>query len=269
MTAAMRGSSGSGPVVEVRGVTKTYGATAGIHAIEDVSLDISPGEFVSILGPSGCGKSTLLNMIAGLLPPSRGTIQVLGKPVIGPVTELGIVFQQHLLLPWRTVMNNVLLQIEVRHRPLSEYRERARLLLEKVGLAEFADRFPDQLSGGMNQRAAICRALIHDPPVILMDEPFGALDAMTRDQMALDFHRLSRDEGMTVIFVTHSISEATFLSDRVVIISPRPGRVRTILPIKIGRERHLELREDPQFIRYTRLIREAFQDMGLLREDRR
>jgi NitT/TauT family transport system ATP-binding protein len=259
-----------GHAVSLRGVTKSYGTNAGpVHAVSDVSLDIASGEFVAIVGPSGCGKSTLLNMIAGLLPPTTGTLQVLGKPVTGPVTELGIVFQQHLLLPWRSVINNVLLQIEVRKLRVADYRARANDLLRKVGLADFADRFPDELSGGMNQRASICRALIHDPELILMDEPFGALDAMTRDQMALDFHYLSREESKTVVFVTHSISEAVFLADRVVVMSPRPGVIKTIVPIELGRERTLEMRDETIFTRYTRAIREEFQQMGLLREERR
>jgi NitT/TauT family transport system ATP-binding protein len=257
------------PVVQITGIYKTFGTGAdAVRAVEGVSLDVHSGEFVAILGPSGCGKSTLLNMIAGLLPATTGTIQVMGKPVTGPVTELGIVFQQHLLLPWRTIINNVLLQIEVRRRRVADYRERALGLLRKVGLADFSERFPDELSGGMNQRAAICRALIHDPPVILMDEPFGALDALTRDQMALDFHRLSRDEGMTVLFVTHSINEAVFLSDRVVLFSPRPGSIKSVVPIKLGRTRHLDIRDENDFTRYTRQIREEIQEMGLLREDR-
>jgi NitT/TauT family transport system ATP-binding protein len=175
------------------------------------------------------------------------------------------VFQQHLLLPWRTILNNVLLQIEVRHGRVSAYTERAYALLSKVGLADFAHRFPDELSGGMNQRAAICRALIHDPDVLLMDEPFGALDAMTRDQMALDFHRLSRAEGKTVVFVTHSIGEAVFLSNRVVVMTPRPGYVKSIIPINLSQDRHLNIREEPEFTRYTRQIREEFQAMGLLK----
>jgi NitT/TauT family transport system ATP-binding protein len=263
--------AGSRPAaVALSNVSKRFSSRTGtVQAVEDVSLSIAAGEFISILGPSGCGKSTLLNIIAGLMPVSGGVVEVLGKRVTGPVHDLGIVFQQHLLLPWRTVLKNVMLQIEVRHRRTTEYLPRARALLERVGLADFAERFPDELSGGMNQRASICRALIHDPDLLLMDEPFGALDAMTRDQMVLDFHQLSREEGKTVIFVTHSISEAVFLSNRVVVMSPRPGRVKAILSIDLGQERHLEVREEPEFVRYTREIRELFQAMGLFREGRR
>ncbi|MFN0299552.1 MAG: ABC transporter ATP-binding protein [Burkholderiales bacterium] len=257
------------PAVAIANVSKRYGSGAqAVHAVDNVSLAIAPGEFVSIVGPSGCGKSTLLEMVAGLLPTSEGTIEVMGSPVTGPVRELGIGFQQHLLLPWRTALQNVMLQVEVRGFDKAKYLERAQTLLRRVGLADFTDRFPDQLSGGMNQRAAICRALIHDPPLLLMDEPFGALDALTRDQMALDFQQLSREEGKTVLFVTHSISEAVFLSNRVVVMSPRPGRIEAVIPIDLGRERHLELRETPEFSRYSRRIRELFQTIGVLRESR-
>jgi NitT/TauT family transport system ATP-binding protein len=255
--------------VVVLNVSKHFESKRGnVHAVEDVSLTIGMGEFVSILGPSGCGKSTMLNMIAGLTAPTQGTIVVLGKPVTGPVHELGIVFQQHLLLPWRTILHNVLLQIEVRRLNRASYKERAERLLDRVGLSGFFDRFPDELSGGMNQRAAIVRALIHDPDLLLMDEPFGALDAITRDQMALDFHHLSRQEGKTVLFVTHSISEAVFLSNRVVVMSTRPGRVEEIISIELPRERYFELREEPQFAGYTRHVRRLFERMGVLVEHR-
>ena len=249
----------------VNNVSKRYlSRMAAVHAVDDVSLTVGAGEFVSIVGPSGCGKSTLLDMIAGLTSTTEGTIEVLGKRVTGPVTELGIVFQQHLLLPWRTVLQNVMLQIEVRDRKKRDYVDRAHELLERVGIAEFANRFPDELSGGMNQRAAICRALIYDPDLLIMDEPFGALDAMTRDQMGLDFHNLSRKEGKSVLFVTHSISEAIFLSNKVIIMSARPGHVVATIPLELGPERHLNVREEPEFTRYARQIRELFEIDGRL-----
>jgi NitT/TauT family transport system ATP-binding protein len=261
---------GDKAAVAVRNVTKRFQSRKGeVHAVDNVSLTIDAGEFVSILGPSGCGKSTMLNMIAGLIPATEGSIELLGAPVKGPVHELGIVFQQHLLLPWRTILNNVLLQIEVRRLNKASYTERAEKLLRRVGLGDFSDRFPDELSGGMNQRASIVRALIHDPDLLLMDEPFGALDAITRDQMGLDFHHLSREEGKTVLFITHSISEAVFLSNRVVVMSPRPGRVEEIIPIELPRERHFELRDEPQFAQYTRHIRRLFERMGVFVEHRR
>jgi NitT/TauT family transport system ATP-binding protein len=258
------------PAVAVRGVSKRFNSRKGeVHAVDGVSLAVGAGEFVSILGPSGCGKSTLLNMIAGLLPVTTGAIEVLGKPVAGPVHELGIVFQQHLLLGWRTILDNVLLQIEVRRLKRAAYIERAHGLLRRVGLGDFADRFPDELSGGMNQRASIARALIHDPGLLLMDEPFGALDAITRDQMGLDFHELSREDGKTVLFITHSISEAVFLSNRVVVMSPRPGRIEEVIPIELGSVRHFEVRDEPEFVRYTRHIRRLFEKMGVLTGTRR
>lgn len=256
-------------VVRVSNVSKRFQSRAGIvHAVENVSLDLMQGEFVSIVGPSGCGKSTLMNMIAGLLPISEGEIVVNDRKVKGPVHDLGVVFQQHLLLPWRTILNNVMLQIEVRKLRRADYLSRAQSLLQRVGLGDFAERFPDELSGGMNQRASIVRALVHDPDLLLMDEPFGALDAMTRDQMGLDFHHLSREEGKTVLFITHSISEAVFLSNRVVIMSPRPGKIQEVLEIELPRERHFEIREEPEFSRYTRHIRRVFEGMGVLREER-
>jgi NitT/TauT family transport system ATP-binding protein len=262
-------AANSAPCVVLRNVSKRFKARKGeVHAVDNVSLTIAAGEFVSIVGPSGCGKSTLLNMTAGLLSSTEGSIEVLGRPVKGPMHDLGIVFQHHLLLPWRTILNNVLLQIEVRRLQRASYVARAEALLRRVGLGEFTDRFPDELSGGMNQRASIVRALIHDPDLLLMDEPFGALDAITRDQMGLDFHHLSREEGKTVLFITHSISEAVFLSNRVVVMSPRPGRIEEIVTIDLGRERHFELRDEPEFARYTRHIRRLFEKMGVLTEHR-
>jgi NitT/TauT family transport system ATP-binding protein len=255
--------------VALHNVSKRYQSRKGeIHAVDNVSLDIRTGEFVSVVGPSGCGKSTLLNITAGLLSTTEGTIRVLGRPVRGPVHDLGIVFQQHLLLSWRTILNNVLLQIEVRRLDRTKYIRRAETLLRRVGLGEFMDRFPDELSGGMNQRAAIVRSLIHDPGLLLMDEPFGALDAITRDQMGLDFQHLSQEEGKTVLFITHSISEAVFLSNRVVVMSPRPGRIEEVIPIEFGQERNFDLRDEPEFARYTRHIRRIFEKMGVLTEHR-
>lgn len=257
------------PVVNVSNVSKRFPTRTGVvYAVENVSFDIGEGEFVSIVGPSGCGKSTLMNMVAGLLSTTEGEIVVQGRKVQGPVHDLGVVFQQHLLLPWRTIIENVMLQIEVRKLRRAGYLPRAHDLLQRVGLGDFMERFPDELSGGMNQRASIIRALVHDPDLLLMDEPFGALDAMTRDQMGLDFHHLSREEGKTVLFITHSISEAVFLSNRVIIMSPRPGEIQEVLPIDLPRERHFEVREEPEFSRYTRHIRRVFEGMGVLREER-
>jgi NitT/TauT family transport system ATP-binding protein len=256
--------------VSIQRVSKRFGfETAAMPVLENVTLEIEPGEFVSIVGPSGCGKSTLLDIIAGLQGPTEGYIEILGKRVSGPVHDLGIVFQQHLLLPWRTILENILLRTEIDGGNISAHLDRAKSLLERAGIADFGDFFPDQLSGGMNQRAAICRALIHNPELIVMDEPFGALDAITRDQMTLDFHQLSREEGKSVLFVTHSISEAVFLSNRVVVMSPRPGRIEAIISIDLGRERHLDIRDEPDFATYTRQIRRLFETMGVLKEKAR
>jgi len=205
-------------------------------------------------------------IVAGLYPASRGTVRVGGRDVAGPVTDLGIVFQKDVLLDWRTVLDNVMLQPEIRRLPRDAYRTRALALLEQAGLGAFADKYPAELSGGMRQRASICRALVHDAPLLLMDEPFGALDAMTRDQMNLDLLRIWEAGRKTAIFVTHSISEAVFLSDRVVVMSPRPGRVADVLPIDLPRPRTLALRETPEFARCNRALRDHFLAMGVLRE---
>lgn len=255
-------------VVTARGLTKTFSTRSGpVTALGGFDLDVADGEFVSILGPSGCGKSTTLSIIGGLVPASSGEVTVLGRPVTSPVTDTGIVFQRDLLLPWRTVLANVLLQGEIRRLPMAEQAERARALLQQVGLEGFENKLPRELSGGMRQRVAICRALVHNPPLLLMDEPFGALDAMTRDQMNLDIQRVWHASRKTVLFVTHSITEAVFLSDRVVVMSPRPGTVRADVAIDLPRPRHLAIREDAVFTGYTRQIREMFQQMGLLREE--
>ena len=188
-------------------------------------LTASRGEFVSILGPSGCGKSTLLMIAAGLLSASDGSVIVDGRPVTKPRTDLGIVFQSPVLLEWRTALGNIMLQAEARKLDRREAEERARELLASVGLAGFADKYPHELSGGMRQRVSICRALIHNPPQLLMDEPFGALDALTRDQLVIDVQRIWNERRITALFITHSVAEAVFLSDRVIVMTPRPGRI--------------------------------------------
>lgn len=256
-----------GKTVEVSGVTHVFDAQQGeITALEGVSFDIRSGEFVSLIGPSGCGKSTLLMLIGGLLMPTRGTISIEGARVVRPETNLGIVFQNSVLLAWRSALNNVLLQLEMRGIAASKHRERALAMLASVGLEGFADRLPHELSGGMQQRVSICRALIHDPPLLLMDEPFGALDAITRDQMALDFQQMWADGKKTVILVTHSISEAVFLSDRIIVLTPRPGRIDSVVDVDLPRPRHLSLREEPQFAEYLRFLRERFLVHGVLRD---
>jgi NitT/TauT family transport system ATP-binding protein len=259
--------SGAAPLIRVSRVSQTYPAsTSGpVHALDDVTLDVADGEFVSILGPSGCGKSTLMLMIAGLLGPSAGEIRVAGRPVTSPQTDVGIVFQNPVLLDWRTVIRNVLLQVEARGLDLTEHRAKARDLLRAVGLEGFEDRYPFELSGGMRQRAAICRALIHDPPLLLMDEPFGALDALTREQMRLEIERLWMERRKTVVFITHSIPEAVLLSDRVVVMSPRPGRIDGNLDIDLPRPRRLEVQESPRFTEHLKAITDLFRARGVLR----
>ena len=255
------------PFLRVRDVGRRFGAAAdAVTALEGVSFDVRAQEFVSIVGPSGCGKSTLAMIIAGLLPPSSGTVTIGGVAVDRPQTNLGIVFQNPVLLAWRSALDNVLLQIEMRDLPMARYRERARALLASVGLAGFEDRLPHELSGGMRQRVSICRALVHDPPLLLMDEPFGALDALTRDQMVLDLQHLWSRGRKTVLFITHSITEAVLLSDRVLVMTPRPGVVDTVIEVELPRPRPLTVRDDPRFGAYTRAIHERFLARGVLRD---
>jgi NitT/TauT family transport system ATP-binding protein len=251
--------------VELRAAGKTFqrGRRTTV-ALEAVDLAVREGEFLSIVGPSGCGKSTLLRMVAGLHPPTTGEAWVAGQRVTRPQTELGIVFQSPVLLDWRTALDNVLMQVELRGLDARAYRERAVALLHQVGLGEFIDRYPHELSGGMRQRVAIARALIHDAPLLLMDEPFGALDALTREQMRLDLEALWLATRKTVIFITHSIDEAVLLADRVVVMSPRPGRIERTLDIVLGRPRGLAARRDPEFLRVAEEITEIFLARGVL-----
>lgn len=208
-----------------------------VTALRDVSLNVGPGEFVAIVGPSGCGKSTLLKLVAGLLAPSSGEVLLGGERVRGPRRDIGYVFQRAALLDWRTARRNILLQAEMRGIPGAEARARADELIRMTGLGGFEDAYPHELSGGMQQRVALCRALLHEPPVLLMDEPFGALDALTREQMNVELNRIWRDTGTTVLLVTHSIPEAVYLADRVVVMSPRPGTVEEIIDVGLPAER--------------------------------
>ncbi len=248
--------------LEIAGAGKRFGA---VQALAPVDLDVQDGDFVSIVGPSGCGKSTLMRLVSGLLPATEGEIRAGGAIVNGPVTALGIVFQQPVLLEWRTALENVLFQVEMRGQPASAYRERAMELLDQVGLADFAKSYPHQLSGGMKQRVAIARALVHDPGLLLMDEPFGALDALTREQMRVDLEQLWMRRRMTVLFVTHSVDEAVLLGDRVVVMSPRPGRVDRVIEVGLARARGLEARRDPGFLAHEEEITNIFLERGVLR----
>src|SRR5919197_2884802 len=238
-------------------VRKVY--ASGLEAIREVTFAVGPGEFVSVLGPSGCGKSTLLMMVAGLLPPSGGDIRVDGVPVRGPRREIGVVFQSPVLLPWRTVLDNVLLPIEMLRLSRERYVDRARELLAMVKIEDFAGKLPRELSGGMRQRVSICRALIHEPEILLMDEPFSALDALTRDQMGLELLRIWERHRKTVLFVTHSIREAVFLSDRVLVMTQRPATITHDLDVTLLRPRALDVQETDEFNRYVGILRKSIE----------
>jgi NitT/TauT family transport system ATP-binding protein len=251
--------------ISVESVSKLFGHDEQrVTALDNINLAIGAGEFVAIVGPSGCGKSTLLRIIAGILPTTTGAVTVNDMPVTGPVTGLGIVFQNPVLLEWRNILDNVLIQIELRSLGRASYLDRARQLLAAVGLSEFAGRYPRQLSGGMRQRAAIVRALIHDPPLLLMDEPFGALDALTREQMRIDLEELWLKTRKTVLFVTHSIDEAVLLADRVIVMSPRPGRIEQTIEIGLPRPRGLDARKAPGFLQASERITNLFLSRGVL-----
>jgi NitT/TauT family transport system ATP-binding protein len=256
-------------MIRIGKLGKTFTTADGVvTALENIDVTIEAGEFVSIVGPSGCGKSTLLMCVAGLIAPSAGSVDIGNRPVSGPFTDLGIVFQEALLLDWRTVLGNVLFQIEMRGLDPKAYETRARELLARVGLGGFEGKSPWELSGGMRQRVAICRALIHDPPLLLMDEPFGALDTLTREQMNVDLQRLCAETGKTALFITHSISEAVFLSDRVLVMTPRPGRIIADLPIPFAAgARRLSIRTTPEFAEQEKKIYSIFRSIGVLRDD--
>jgi NitT/TauT family transport system ATP-binding protein len=252
--------------IDIRGVTQRFRrGDQETHALNAIDLSIEAGEFLSVVGPSGCGKSTLMRIVSGLLRPTSGAVLIDGRPVDGPHTDLGIVFQSPVLLDWRTILDNLLLQVELRSLPRGGYLARARTLLGAVGLGEFEGRYPYELSGGMQQRAGICRALIHDPPLLLMDEPFGALDALTREQIRIDIEQLWLESQKTVVFITHSIDEAVLLSDRVVVMSPRPGRIDRIVPVPLPRPRGLEAKRMPEFAALVDEITGVFLSRGVLR----
>ncbi len=262
----MSGNSGAvRPLVEISEVGKAYVTADGpIQALDRVSLEIRQGEFLSIVGPSGCGKSTLMLITAGLVPPSSGTVRIAGTEVRKPNRDVGIVFQDATLYEWRRVLQNVLLPVELQGLDRERYTQRARQLLTVVGLDGFERKYPFELSGGMRQRVGLCRALVHDPPLLLMDEPFGALDALTRDQLNLELQSIWQHDRKTVLFITHSIAEAVFLSDRVVVMTPRPGRIGAVVEIDLPRPRTFDLTEMPPFGRYVRKIRAIFESWGVL-----
>ncbi|MBL8380230.1 MAG: ABC transporter ATP-binding protein [Burkholderiales bacterium] len=255
----------SSRTIRLEGVSKRFRRGAvETHALDNIDLAIGAGEFVAVVGPSGCGKSTLLRLVAGLIPASAGAVRFDAELVSAPRKDTGIVFQKANLVEWRNALDNVLLQVELRSLSPADYRERAKKLLEALGLGEFLDRHPHELSGGMQQRAAIARALVHSPEVLLMDEPFGALDALTREQVRLDLEALWLRDRMSVMFITHSIDEAVLLADRVVLMTARPGRVDRILPVDLPRPRGLGARKAPEFVRLVDEITREFLARGVL-----
>ncbi len=253
--------------VTVTGVDKVFESTNGrVVALSEVDLTVAPGEFVSLIGPSGCGKSTLLRLIADLESPTAGTVEVFGTSAHQARLDqrYGIAFQQAGLLPWRTVAANIALPLELSGMARAEVRARVDELIALVGLGDFGDRFPDQLSGGMQQRVAIARALAKKPELLLMDEPFGALDEMTREYLQTELLRIAAETGAAVVFVTHSIPEAVYLSDRVVVMSPRPGRIAQVVPMSLGStgSRADDLREDGSFFEMITAVREVLHGGG-------
>src|SRR5438477_1119939 len=260
-------TSRAGVPIQIAGVTKRYVSARGeVHALAEIDLSIAAGEFVSVVGPSGCGKSTLLMLISGLIAPTTGTMIVAGAPVNRAVGNVAVVFQRDVLLDWRTVLANVLLPVEIKKLNPATYRAKARELLRAVGLEEFEEKYPAELSGGMRQRVAICRALVQEPGLLLMDEPFGALDALTREQMNLDLQRMWLRNRNTVLFITHSIEEAVLLSDRVVVMTSRPGRIADVLDLGLERPRGAHVRSDKRFVDCVERIRRHFMALGVLSE---
>ena len=246
-------------VISVRALRKEYQGSGGaVVALDDIDFAVSEGEFVAIVGPSGCGKSTLLKIVAGLLPCTGGEVRLRDLPVQGPRHDVGVVFQSPVLFPWRTVLDNVLLPIEVQGLGRAKHRAHALELLALVGLRGFEDRYPWELSGGMQQRVALTRSLIHEPDMLLMDEPFGALDALTRETMNLELQRIWLERRETVLFVTHSIVEAVFLADRILVMTPRPGRLCESVPVPLPRPRALDVMSTPEFGAIVHRIRAHF-----------
>jgi NitT/TauT family transport system ATP-binding protein len=251
------------PLITVAEVSRVFtGGARTVTALDRVSFEIQSGNFVSIVGPSGCGKSTLLKIISGLLPASSGIISVSGKSVAGPLENVGMVFQAPVLLKWRSVLGNILLPVEFAKLDIPSHMDRAQALINLVGLEGFEEMYPHELSGGMQQRASLCRALVTDPQLLLMDEPFGALDAMTRDELDMELLRIWEERKKTVLFVTHSIQEAVFLSDIVFVMSARPGRLLEKIAVDLPRPRTMEMMTYPKFGEYTLRIRALLAGAG-------
>src|SRR5713101_1522886 len=247
-------------LVRIAGLEKIYRTKDGndIHALADINLEVRAAEFISIVGPSGCGKTTLLRILAGILKRTAGEVVMQGRSLSGPSREIGVVFQAPVLLPWRTVLQNVMVPVEVQRRDRAEFEARARQLIAMVGLSGFESKYPSELSGGMQQRVGICRALVHDPSFLLMDEPFGALDAMTRESMNEELQRIWSESRKTILLVTHSIPEAVYLADRVVVMTPRPGRIVDVIAVDLPRPRTLGMQSTAEFGRFVGRIRRHF-----------
>ncbi len=252
--------------ISVDGLHKVYQPRKSepTHALSDINFRVRRGEFVSVVGPSGCGKTTLLKILAGLIGKTEGQVSISGHEVTKPLPEVGMVFQAATLLPWRTILENVMVPVEIQKLDRAEHRTKAMALLDMVGLTGFENKYPHELSGGMQQRAGICRALVHDPAVLLMDEPFGALDAMTREYMNVELLRIWREQAATIVLVTHSIPEAVFLSDRVIVMSPRPGRIAEIVDIELDRPRDLSVMNTDRAGVYVSRIRHHFNAASVI-----
>jgi NitT/TauT family transport system ATP-binding protein len=245
-------------VISVRRLSLKYGrGAAGVLALSDISFRVTDGEFIVVVGPSGCGKSTLLKVLAGLLPQTEGQVDLKGIPIKGPRRDIGVVFQSPVLFPWRSVLGNVMLPADVQRLDQTEMKKRALDLIGLVGLSGFEHRYPRELSGGMQQRVGIVRALIHDPAILLMDEPFGALDAMTRETMNVELQRIWMERRKTVLFITHSTAEAVFLADRVIVMTPRPGKIGDEFTVDLPRPRKLEVMNTESFGAYVKRVRAA------------
>jgi NitT/TauT family transport system ATP-binding protein len=259
-----------GAPIRFAGVSKVYLTSTGdtISALDAIALSIDSGEFVSIVGPSGCGKSTLLKILAGLTPPSAGEVRIAGASAKASQPNIGFVFQEATLLPWLTVLRNVLVPADVARISRAQMQPRAMALLDLVGLTGFHDKYPNELSGGMQQRAAICRALLRNPKILLMDEPFGALDALTRDHMNIELLRIWEAQRSTIVFVTHSITEAVLLSDRIVVMSPRPGRVLEDVRVSLSRPRQIAMVNTTEFGTYAQHIRDLLDGSAAQQRDR-
>ena len=255
----------TGAAVKISNVSKTY-ETRGkddVHALDRVDIDIAPGSFVAVVGPSGCGKSTLLSLMAGLVPLSTGEILIDGQAIRKPHPKVGVVFQTDLMLYWRTVLDNVLLPIEIKHQNRARAKETAKALLDQVGLKGFENKMPSELSGGMRQRVAICRALIQEPGLLLMDEPFGALDALTRHHMQELLTGIWENHRLTVLFITHDVEEAVYLADRVAVMTNRPGRIKTIVPVNLPRPRRYDMVASTEFQAIHREVLGAIRSESL------